>query len=820
MITWQKIGLFLRTIGFLSSLILVLFFVAIIGIYGLHRENIPEVLQVEDFRPPLKSKVFAINGELIAEFGFHERILLKKEALPKLLIEAFIASEDKNFYRHHGIDFFGIANALMQSITLKRTSLRGASTVTQQLAKNLLVKKEGYKEGTRRTIARKVKEAILARRLEMHLSKEDILWMYLNDVYLGNGAYGVGAAARIYFNKEVKDLSLEEIALLAGLQKAPSRFSPQINLHAALSRQAYVLGRMRDDGYISADEHDKALRDNRYLTIASKDNNFRKMAPYFSETVRRMLVLEYGEDRLYEEGLNIYTTLNLDHEKLMQHVLKTSLLEIDKRQGFLSPIFRPKNQQEATQAEKLIDLIHEENSFELNQGYHLAIVKEVDDEKGLKIAFGSTFGIIERDNMHWVRARDPKISYLQHHESSLKDFLKIGDIVLVKEIMAEDSFLKNPRLFSLEQEPSIEGAMFAMEPSTGYVTALNGGYSYDKSEFNRVLKACRQPGSLFKPIVYSAAMALNNYTPATLIADVPLTFHDLRNQSTWQPKNLGGHYKGQVTMREAVMRSMNIPAINVMSDVGARNVINYAKQLGITTKLKNELGTAIGSSCVTPFELGRVYANIATMGLTTEPLLIKEVTDRNHHRLRFQASSTDPWLGRSDRIFLHLNEAINEKKRVMSETVAYTTHYLLTDVANHGTAKRTRTLGRHIAGKTGTSNDSFDTWFTGYSKNLLSLVWVGNDSMNTPLGSYEQGARTTLPIFSRFMEQALHDLPDEDWSIPTTMCFARIDEKTGLRREDGHPSTFIAPFVCGQEPPLLAIPHKGLDKGMPMIKGI
>lgn len=817
---WQRVMRFFRWLGFIVSLVVIIALVGVIGLYALHRDNIPEVLAVKDYRPSLKSKVFAQNGELIAEFGVNERILVKRGDLPPLVMKAFISSEDKNFYRHHGIDFAGMVNAVLQSVSGQRSSLRGASTITQQLAKSLLVKKEGYEQATARTIARKVKEAILARRLEMHLSKEDILWMYLNEVYLGHGSYGVAAAARTYFHKNLVDLRLGEIALIAGLPQAPSRFSPAANMSAALARQAYVLGRMRDDGYIDAKEQETALSENKNLRVFDRENNFRKSAPYFSETIRKMVIEEYGEDRVYEDGLNIFTTLDLDQERTMQRVLKTGLLDIDKRQGFLGPIFRPANDQEKNRAKGIIDSLEKEDSLGLGNNYRLAMVERIDSfNKVIAITTGSGSGEIPFAGMFWLRPRDPTANY-ESTARPVLSLLVVGDVILVKEL-ADSDHDESGRLFSLEQEPGIEAAMFAMEPESGYVTALNGGYSFDRSEFNRVFQACRQPGSLFKPIVYSAAIALKKYTPATLIIDAPLTFHDAGNESTWRPKNLGGGFKGEVTVREALTRSMNIPTLNVMADVGVMNVLDWAKKLGITTKLKPELGTGIGSSCVTPFELGRVFSSIANMGISVEPILIKEIKDRDHQRLKFQARKMDPWIQRSDRVALHVEDFLLEKNRVMDKEVAYTTHYLLAEGAKHGTAARVGALGRHIAGKTGTTNDSFDTWFAGYAKNLLALVWIGNDTMDVPLGVYEQGGRTALPLFTRFMDSALNKLPDEDWLIPNTMCLAKIDAKTGLRITGDHPLSFVAPFRCGEEPALLEThPNQTLEQAMEIMGGM
>lgn len=780
-----------KLIRFLWWFLALGFFIALLGassaaiLYAIFQKDVPKVMKAQDYRPAIKSKVFAQNGEIIAEFGLHERIVIPKGQMPKMLEEAFVAAEDKNFYHHYGIDFSQMFKAVVQSISGKRASLRGASTLTQQLAKSLLIKEEGYEQATARTISRKIKEAILARRLEQNLSKDEILWMYLNEVYLGQSSYGVAAAARTYFHKKLNSLTLGEVAIIAGLPQAPSRFSPATNMDKALVRQAYVLKRMLDDNYINKQQYDEALANNKNLVVFDKENSFRKAAPYVAEYIRLQLIKVYGEDRLYNDGLNIYTTIDMDHQKVMQHALQQGLMKIDKRQGNFRAIFSPTDAKDKAKAKSLLAKIDAQKKLGLPNNFFLAMVDHVQENREISV--------LVHDQAH-------SLGWLPGFTS-----LKSGDVVLVR---------KNGEQFFYEQEPLVEGAMFAIEPSSGYLTSMSGGYSFDRSEFNRVIKACRQPGSLFKPIVYSAAIALKQYTPATMIMDAPLTFYN-GDDGSWKPKNLGNNYKGEVTMREALMNSMNVPTLNIMSDVGTKNVLDFAKRLGIQTPLKAELGTAIGSSCVTPWELAQVFLSIANRGEVVEPILIKEVTDRDHKRLSFKASGLDPWISRSDNFSMALNEFVTQKPRVMSEEDAYTMHYLLTEVVKNGTAQRARELGRFLAGKTGTTNDSFDTWFLGYTKTLLSAVWVGYDQMDTSLAAHEQGGRTALPLFLDFMKGALNYLPNEDWSMPSSMCLANIDKNSGLRVSSNYPLSFLAPFRCGLEPQLMdLVPKQNLEQAM------
>lgn len=832
---------FLRVCGFVSCVMLVVVMLLSIWLYGFFRDDIPKVLQVEDYKPYIKSKIYAQNGELIAQFGTHERQMVDKKDISPLVSHAFIASEDKKFFHHKGLDFVGMANAVLQSLSGRRSSLRGASTITQQLAKSLLIKEEGFDKATERTLSRKIKEAILARRLEMRLSKEDILYIYLNEVYLGHGAYGIAAAANNYFRKKLEDLSLGEIAMMAGLPQAPSRYSPQNNMSSALARQKYVLGRMLEDGYIKRGEYDEAFKSNENIKIYPRKNKFRATAPYFSEIIRQQLVEQYGEDAVYKDGLNIYTSLNLEHARAMQETVHKNLINIDKRQGFSGAIFKPSSHEEVLSARDLIARINDQDQFMLGADYKLAMVLEVNrDLEGVFVHTGQKKGVIPLAGLRWARERDAKKNYAWHQLRSVGDTLQVNDVILIKrqsykqldkKLYASsqkrqlkklvDRF-KDLDLFSLEQEPSVEGAMISIETGSGYVTALSGGYSFDKSKFNRVFQACRQPGSVFKPVVYSAAIALKDYTPATIVLDAPLTFHDKASEMAWKPKNFGQKYKGEVTMREAITRSMNVPTLNIMAQVGIGPVLRFARKMGIKTRLKPELGTAIGSSCVTPWELAKVFSVIANEGQRVEPVMITKILDRDGKSIRFNGASSDPWQLLNDRFLLTMDDLFKPKEQVLSKEDAYTMHYLLTQVAKHGTASRTNALGRSIAGKTGTTNESYDTWFAGYSRDLISVVWVGNDTMSEPLGVYEQGARTALPLFNQYFSSVLKRIPDRGWGErPHSMCEARIDAKTGLRIEYDHPLSFIAPFKCGYEPALLVDnPQQSFEETMQLMGGM
>jgi penicillin-binding protein 1A len=775
--------------------------VLVVGLgFSLIDQNLPHLAKISDYHPKESTRVYAKNGELIGELGQWSRQVAAPDQIPDLVGQAFIASEDQNFLRHHGIDFLGIAQALWQTLTGQRETLRGASTITQQLAKSLMITVDGYQKATERSLARKVKEAILAVKLENSLTKPEILWIYLNEVYLGNGSYGVQAAAQNYFRKSLSQLTIGEIAMLAGLPQAPSRYSPQSNMPAALKRQHYVLGRMLSDGYITDEQHAQAMRENSQIVAYERENSFRRVAPYFLEHIRQSLIAQYGEEKVYGEGLKVFTTLDMDRQNAMQEAVWRQVGIIDKRQGFMGPLFRPELRP-ISEVEAVVKRINDEDLLALPPGHYLATVEQIAiSQHCVRISLGTTAGVIPLSLMRWARFPDPSVNaeraLLSRVESSP---LKVGDVILVQKQEGEAHGMP---IFSLETEPKIESAMVAIEPDSGYVEALVGGYSFDKSEYNRVFQACRQPGSAFKPIVYSAAIALKNYTPATMLMDAPLTFRDTQNESSWKPKNFGHNYRGEVTLREALTQSMNVPTINLMADVGIHNVTDWAKSLGITSPIKLELGSAIGSSCLSMWELSQAFLHMPNRGLKIEPMMVREITDHNHQRLFTKFYESDPWARRPDRMAALIKRQAAPPPKVMSEETAYTMHYLLREAARTGTAAGTNVLHRKVAGKTGTTNDSFDVWFAGYVKQLLAIAWVGNDLMDTPLGIYEQGGKTALPLFNDFMSIALQGVPDEDVPLPASMCEVRIDASTGLSLAEDHPLSFVAPFKCGEEPAL------------------
>lgn len=823
--------------GTLMKLLRLALFVAVVGgaasgavvagLFAWYAKGLPEFTDVSQYRPKLASKVFSVDGRLIGEFYEERRIVVPYEQIPKRLVQAFIAAEDKKFFDHHGIDYVGMANAVFQKVTGQTKKLRGASTITQQLAKSLLVSSEGFTAATERSLRRKIREALLASRLEDSLNKEEIMWLYLNQVYLGHGAYGVQAAAENYYKKNVDELNLAEMSLLAGLPQAPSKFSPIVKPSAARARQEYVLKRMNEDGYITDAERREALALSVEKTVHPRDDRFLDTAPYFTEHVRRYLVETYGLQALLTGGLTVWTTLDLERQGHAETALINGVRTVDKRQGWRGPIVEGallKDEAKKAKALQIIDTtLADKGKGPLVEGEPvLAMVEKLDsDHEWAVLRVGTKHkGRLPLAGLRWARPVNPLRSWEGQKVNSVREVLKVGDVVLaqpyfsrkafleeamgpgdaVRKLPDEDEFSKDTPVFVLDQPPRVQSSLIAMNPATGYVEAMIGGYSYEESEFNRAFQSCRQPGSAFKPIVYAAAVVREDYHPGTMILDTPVTLRDDELGKSWKPQNFDGDFKGEVTAREAIMNSMNMPALHTMLRVGTKNVVEYAKHLGIKTPLKEELGTALGSSCVTPWELTSVYTTFARQGLRPEPVFIKRIVDRDGNVLEQHASPNDPWQTHPQRISALYRFLEEKPKRLIEPDKAWLIHWLVTQPARSGTAAKASSLGHPVAGKTGTTNDSFDTWFAGYTPTLVTTVWVGYDTYQYPLSVGEQGGRTSLPIWLEFMGKSLNGKKEEDWSAPAGICNVRVDSRTGHRIFEDAPGSIVVPVICGKEP--------------------
>ncbi|GJL60106.1 MAG: penicillin-binding protein [Nitrospirales bacterium] len=715
---------------------------AIAGILWIATRDLPTFDSFQDYHPSLVSRVYADNGELIGQFFIERRLYTPIDKIPKAFTQAVIATEDSRFFDHPGLDIVGIGRAAWTNLK-KGGRFQGASTITQQLARALFLSPE-------RTYQRKIKELILAVKMEWVLTKEQILEMYLNQIYFGHGAYGVAAATLTYFDKNVSDLSLPESAFLAGLPKAPNTYSPYRNPDLAKSRKELVLGRMVEAGYITSEEAQAA----KAITLSYRHQSIEPIAAYFLEEVRQHLVDRYGETLVYKGGLQIYTTLNIAMQKIAEEAVRTGLRQLDKRQGWRGPIdhipytkdFSPPNTLPELQSPKAA-LVH---------GLYRALVTSV-TKQSAQILIGNTYkGSILFEDMRWAQRQleetgDVGTAVVLDKATPLQ-LLKVGDII---EVAPKNGTVESGE-FVLEQTPIVEGALIAMDPRTGAVQSMVGGYDFSRSQFNRAVIARRQPGSAFKPLIYASALQ-QGLTPATLILDAPVVYEDEDLDRVWKPENYEKRFFGTISLREALRHSRNAATVRLLEQIGVPEVVNIASSLGIRSPLSQDLSLALGSSSVTLQEITSAYGVFANQGLWLEPYMITHAKNLNGEILEQHQF---------------------EPRQAMTKENAYLITNMLMDVIQSGTGRLAKSIGRPLAGKTGTTNGYNDAWFVGYAPNLATGVWVGFDGVRT-LGRLESGAHAALPIWTKFVDQALLHSPVMTFPIPNDIQFAQIDTTTG-----------------------------------------
>jgi penicillin-binding protein 1A len=704
--------------------------------------GMPSIKEMKQYRPAAGTKIYADDDVLIGELKVEKGIFIPLNKIPQHMINAVIAVEDSRFWRHKGIDYIAIIRALIKDIIYVELK-EGGSTITQQLAKVMFLTPE-------KTLKRKLREAALAIKIEKNLNKKEILELYLNKVYFGHGAYGVEMASRIYFGKSVKDITLSEAALIAGLIKAPSLYSPYNDLTNAKERQRIVLSCMEEEGYIKRFEKDNALRQPIYFSstrIGIEANN------YFIEYIRKYLEEKYGEDIVYKKGLKVYTTLDRRAQLMAAKALQQGLRELDKRRGWRGPLEHKTD----------VDFGKEMKGKEFTTP---VVTTPGGIASGLVLRVGSTEaliktrGIIGRLLIGDARWASNVVDLKKRTVRVLKDFrltqiLNPGDIVKVsiKSVRGSDVRL------SLEQEPEVEGALVALEPDTGFIRAIIGGYDFVKSDFNRAIYARRQPGSAFKPIIYAAALD-HGFTPASIIVDEPVTYHGGPN-GKWSPENYDHKFYGPTRLREALTYSRNVVTVKLVEAVGIQNILEFARTIGISNEMPEDLTLALGSLTITPFDLALSYSVFANGGMRVKPIAVKYITDSKGKVLE----SNEP-----------------EAAEVISPQTAFLITSMMEDVVRNGTGWRAKALGRPVAGKTGTTNGYRDAWFAGYSTNLVSVVWVGFDDMR-PLGPRETGARAASPIWVYFMKDFLSgDI--EEFPVPEGIVSYTIDPVTGLLSKD------------------------------------
>lgn len=739
--------------------------VALLGVSGYVfylMARLPKVDRLTDYKPPIVSQVFGDDGTLVGEFYLERRIVVPVSKMPRKLIQAFVSAEDSNFYSHKGIDYLGIMRAAFKNV-MSMSKKEGASTITQQVAKSMLLSPE-------KKFSRKIKEAILAKRMEERLSKDEILYLYLNQIYLGSGAYGVQAASETYFGKNVEQLNLAEMSMLAGLPKAPNSYSPIKHLDKARERQGYVLDRMTAEGYITPAEADHARKTPIVLQPMKKVNN--EESAYYLEYLRIQLEQKYGEDQLYKGGLKIYTTMNAGMQRAAYESLRKGLKEVDKRQGFRGPTKYLNETDVDAFCAKVEDGI---DSATLKTGEtYLGVVVGFHPEKGeALVRVGERKGSLSRKNMAWAG----RLAMSNHYGKPAKAGrgLTLGSVIEVSVLSPEVN--KDGAQFALDQTPEVQAALVSIDPRSGGVKAMVGGYDFRKSQFNRAMQAKRNGGSAFKPIIYAAALD-KGLTPATIIEDAPVEYPDGAG-GVWKPQNYDHEFRGFVTMREALTYSINIVSVKIMEQIGGQYAAEYARKLGFTSPIPANLALALGAASVSPFELTSAYAVFANKGVLTPEYFITKVTDTDGTVLQETAPPVPV--------------------PVIPPETAYVITNLMQSVVSSGTGHRASLIGRPVAGKTGTTNGSKDAWFIGYIPQLVTGVWVGYDQERS-LGRAGTGGQAAAPIWSDFMQKAVLSLPAEDFEAPENVSFVLINPHTGNLAKEGTAGAVMECFIKGSEP--------------------
>lgn len=801
--------------------------VALLATYYHFSKGLPDIPKVDQYWPPIVTEVYTDDAVLAGEFYHQRRKVVPYERIPKRLVQAFIASEDSSFFDHYGVDVLGTARAAVKTMTKKLGlggSTQGGSTLTQQTAKAVLIGAEGYEKATAKNLTRKIREAILARRLEEALTKEEILYLYLNNVFLGHHSYGVQSAAENYYRKDVRDLTLGEMALIAGLPQAPSRYSPFLRPDAAKRRRSYVLRRMRDEGMISEAERQQA--DMEPVKVFPVEDVFHEFSPYFTEQVRRNVVERYTNKALLDEGLKVFATMDSERQRAAQDSVLEGLLAIDKRQGFRGPVMQLATEAERKAFLKKATKVMGSEQLEENKLY-VALVTHVDpDGKGADVQVGPHKGLLPLQGMRWARKVNPEGWYPAMMLTSIKKVLNVGDVLLVRHVvqknLTDDSIQFDRKqdkdipegvpLFRLEQEPELQSALVSIDPHRQYLTAMVGGYDFDANEFNRAFQACRQPGSSYKPLVYSAAIEQLNWTGATIIVDAPIVEHDPDSGVSWKPDNYTDKFEGDVILRTALVNSMNVPAVKTFAAVGVKNMSEWATRLGLTTPMNQDFSAALGSSCVYPYDLANVYSTFNRLGRKKPTYFIRKIEDRFGRTLEDHTAFDDAWAPLQDRVAAGYARLFEPGEQVMSPETGFILTSLLRGVVLEGTGGPAQKLGKPAAGKTGTTNDSFDTWFAGFTKDLVTVTWVGYDKNEHPLGKYETGGRASLPIWLNYMKPALAARPQSEFWPPewlqSNLRLARIDKKTGKLASASSKETANIWFKKGTQPEDTA-PEKG-----------
>ena len=735
MVSFLSIFLICLTAGFIGA-----------GFIYFHfSKDLPDVRKLKDHQPSTITQIYSDKDEKIAEFYIEKRIIVSLENIPLALKQATLAVEDSNFYYHFGIDPKAIFRAFITNLKAGYV-VEGGSTITQQLTKTMFLSRE-------KTLPRKIKEAILAVRLELVFSKDEILEMYLNQIYYGHGTYGVEAAARTYFGKSVKELTIAECAMIASLPKAPNNYSPYRNPKKARKRRNHVIRRMADVSFITTEQAKTSLQEDFHLGEVQEMLN---KAPYFVEHVRRILEKKFGSSKLYRAGLKVYTTLNMEMQESAQRAIKENLRNADKRYGYRGSL----GTVDLSRGEIAVqNAMLKQNNFSEGQGIEIGstingTVMSVGETQAWVI-LGAEDGYLDIKNMNWARKPNPNVDGRWAKIKRPNEAIAAGDMIQVKVLGRKQD--GSGWSLALEQEPEVEAALVSLDPLTGHVKAMIGGYDFYKSQFNRAVQAIRQPGSAFKPIIYAAAIN-EGFAPSSIIIDSPIIFKEKEDAfDKWKPVNFEEKFYGPTSLREALAHSRNVVTVKLMQKIGIKSSIRLARSLGISSNLEENLSIALGSSGMTLYELTSAYSAFANMGTLIKPAAIRSIKSRSGEVLF---------------------TAVPETTQPITPGTAHIITSLMKSVIQNGTATKVRALKRPVAGKTGTTNNYVDAWFMGYTPELVTGVWVGKDK-DEPLGRNETGSRAAIPIWLQFMQEALANQPKINFSVPKDIQFLKVQSESG-----------------------------------------
>ena len=739
------------------ALISVGLLLSIISILWVYSNKLPDYKYLKNYKPPVSSKLYSGNGVLVSDFSAEKRIFVPYDSIPKIVINAFLSAEDKNFFKHPGVDAKGVVRAFKNNIfnILNSKRLEGASTITQQVAKNFLLNNEV-------SIDRKIKEAILAFRIERVLSKQRILELYLNQIYLGEGSYGIASASLRYFDKSINELSYSEAALLAALPKAPSKYNPYKNIELAKYRRNLVINNLLENSYIDKNYYNKLIKSE--INLKKRRRIYLEDSRYFVEEVRKKVINQYSFDKVYKQGFNIKTPLDLNLQKIATKALREGLEKYDKRRGWRGPL---KNKKLNNEWKKELEKFKIEKSI----GWEIAIIKRIDKFEAVIETKDNKTGIIEYKDINWTR-------------KNLSQLFEVGDIIYVKKIREGN--------YSLKQIPLANGGIIVMDPYTGRVLAMSGGFSFKISEFNRTTQASRQPGSAFKPFIYALALE-NNFTPSTLILDAPLVINQGTDLKMWKPENYGKKFYGPSTLRTGVEKSRNLMTVRVAQELGIDKIIRFSKKLKIYENPDELMSISLGSAETTLLKITSAYCSFVNGGKLVEPILIDRIQDSEGNTIFNNKKRICESCEKISFNGINVPKINNNFDKIFSSQTAYQMTSILEGVIKRGTGRGLRDLNLQIAGKTGTTNKNTDAWFIGFTSNLVVGVYVGHDNPKS-LGKIETGSRTAMPIFKEFIKSSVNKHEARPFKVAKGIKMMVVDSVTGKKADFGSKQTIIESF--------------------------